>query len=77
MAKQYKITITLTVDEDLKKKTLDRDDLPGHCWEPTPAKDVIMHAAAGLAWDLCADAQLKPKHMNYNIEEVDQPVQNK
>ena len=70
MAKQYKITITLTVNEDLKEKILNREDLPNHCWEPTPAKEVIMDAAAGLAWDLCADAGLNPRHMNYDMKEV-------
>ncbi len=70
MPKQYKISITLTVGEDLKDKILTRDDLPGHCWEPTKAQEVIMHAAAGLAWDLCADANLNPRHMNYDIKEV-------
>lgn len=70
MAKQYKLTVTITVGEDLKEKILNREDLPNHCWEPTPAREVIMHAAAGLAWDLCDDAGLNPRHMNYDMEEV-------
>jgi hypothetical protein len=70
MAKQYKVTITLTVDEDLKEKILNREDLPNHCWEPTRADQVVVDAVSGFAWDICSDAGLKPKHMNYDIEEV-------
>ena len=77
MAKQYKITITLTVKEDLKKKILDKPDLPNHCWEPTPADQVVVDAVSGFAWDICEDAHLHPEDMDYSIEEVDQPVQNK
>ena len=70
MSKQYKITVTLTVKEDLKEKILNREDLPNHCWEPTRADQVVVDAVSGFAWDICSDAGLKPKHMNYDIEEV-------
>ena len=70
MAKQYKITITLTVREDLKEKILDKDDLPNHCWEPTRADKVVVDAVSGFAWDICDDAKLEPEDMDYNIEEV-------
>jgi len=71
MAKQYKITITLTFDEDLKDKTLSRDDLPGLDDEPTPAEEAILHAISGRAWDTCDDAGLRIKDWDYDIEELD------
>jgi len=70
MAKQYKITITLTVKKDLKEKILDKADLPNHCWEPTRADKVVVDAVSGFAWDICEDAHLHPEDMDYSIEEV-------
>tara|TARA_B100000900_G_scaffold394939_1_gene392851 strand:- start:569 stop:802 length:234 start_codon:yes stop_codon:yes gene_type:complete len=77
MAKQYKITITLTFDEDIKEWTLSRDDLPGLDDEPTPAAKAILHEISGKAWDVCDDAGLPIKDYDYDIEEVEQLVQNK
>ena len=74
MAKQYKVTITLTFDEDLKDKTLSSDDLPGLGNEQMPADEAILHAISGFAWDACDDAGLAIKDYDYDIEEVDQPV---
>ena len=65
MAKQYKVTITLTVDEDLKEKILNREDLPNHCWEPTRAfQDEYRAAVHDLSIEnppkLCVHPQLGP-----------------
>tara|TARA_B100000900_G_scaffold377651_1_gene361270 strand:- start:1326 stop:1577 length:252 start_codon:yes stop_codon:yes gene_type:complete len=76
MAKQYKITITLTFDEDLKDKTLSREDLPGLDDEPTPAPAAILHVISGKAWDVCDDAGLAIKDYDYDIEELDINGQN-
>ena len=79
MAKQYKVTITLTFDEDLKDKTLSSDDLPGLGNEQIPADEAILHAISGFAWDACDDAGLAIKDYDYDIEEVteEQPVAGK
>ena len=72
MAKQYKVTIMLTFDEDLTDKTLSSDDLPGLGKEQMPADEAILHAISGFAWDACNEAGLKIEGWDYRIEEVDE-----
>ena len=63
--------------EDIKEWTLSRDDLPGLDDEPMPAAKAILHEISGKAWDVCDDAGLPIKDYDYDIEEVEQLVQNK
>ena len=72
MAKQYKVTMMLTFDDDLKAKTLSSDDLPGLGKEQMPADEAILHAISGFAWDACVEAGLKIEGWDYRIEEVDE-----
>ena len=71
MAKQYKVTITLTFDEDLKDKTLSSDDLPGLGNEQMPADEAILHAISGFAWDACSEVGLNIEDWDYDIKAAD------
>jgi hypothetical protein len=71
MAKQYKMTITVTVEEDLKEYVLAKGDIPGMLPQDTPADQFLVDGVSSAAWDLCDNASINIKHMHYNIEEVD------
>ena len=71
MTKQYKVTITLTFDEDLKAKTLSSDDLPSLGDETMRADEAILHEISGRAWDACSDVGLNIEDWDYDIKAAD------
>ena len=70
MAKQYQITVTVTVEEDLKDLILAKGDVPGLLPADTPADQFLADGVSSAAWDLCDNVSIKIKHMHYDIKEV-------
>ena len=70
MAKQYQITVTVYVEEDLEDYVLAKGDIPGMLSQDTPADQFLADGVSGAAWDLCDNAGINIKNMHYSIKEV-------